>query len=71
MRYETPLVDPRPLAPPDPPFELEPQRYWHLLSDDHDHEDYAYTEDELEQLIQRFCALPVPFTVRSGTYTPD
>lgn len=66
----TPLLDPRPLAPPDPPPEPEPQRYWHLLSDDHDLEDYAYTEDELNALLPTYVAHGT-FTLRPGTYIPD
>jgi hypothetical protein len=68
--YDTPLIDPRPLAPPDPPPDPEPEPYWHLLSADHEHEDYAYSEDELHQLLPRYQSSG-PFTVQLGTYLPD
>lgn len=58
MTYDSPLIDPRPLDPPsywDPP-DPEPDPYWHLLSADHELEDYAHTEEELSQLLPTYLA---------------
>lgn len=38
MSFDSPLIDPRPLAPPDPPPEPDPQPLWHFLSDNWEHE---------------------------------
>jgi len=60
MKYDLPLIDPRPLDPPSywdlPEVDPAPPSYWHLLSDDHELEDYADTEEELSQLLPRYRA---------------
>lgn len=56
MKYEPPLIDPRPLDPPTAPPEPDTAPYWHLLSSDHELEDYADTEDELSALLPTYVA---------------
>lgn len=68
--YDTSLLDPRPLAPPDPPLDPDPEPYWHLLSADAELEHYAYSPEEVAALLPAYCAHG-SFTVRSSTYIPE
>lgn len=64
-------LDPRPMAPPDPPQAPEPVAVWHFLSDDWEHEHWAQSPDEADQLMEAYALRGDPYTVQQYLVTPD
>jgi len=63
-------LDPRPLAPPDPALPPEPVPVWHFLSDDWEHEHWAQSADEADQLMEAYALRGVPYTVQQYLVEP-
>ncbi len=59
------------LCPPDPPPDLEPVAVWHFLSDDWEHEHWAQSSEEADELIAAYAERGEPYTVRQLLVEPD
>lgn len=71
MSFDSPLIDPRPLAPPDPPPEPDPQPLWHFLSDDWEHEHWVEDPTAVDMLLSEYTERGAPFTVALSSCIPD
>ena len=66
----TTCIDPRPMAPPDDPPLPEPVPVWHFLSDDCEHEHWAQSADEADQLMEAYTLRGDPYTVSQYLVEP-
>lgn len=63
-------LDPRPMAPPDPAPAPELVAVWHFLSDDWEHEHWAQSADEADQLMEAYALRADPYTVSQYLVEP-
>lgn len=63
-------LDPRPMAPPDPAPAPELVAVWHFLSDDWEHEHWAQSADEADQLMEAYALRGAPYTVQQYLVEP-